>query len=183
MNSRLWFFVGASEGQFSISSNVALRGDPLPEASHLYVSQQPPNTLDASFSLKGTVSNERYTHREEKDELIRRQVGLGRSEARSGAFIALKKNDAWWALTQDERYAIFEKRSAHIKVGIIALPAVARRLHHCRDLGEDEPFDFLTWFDFLKNDEPIFDEVLGTLRATEEWEFVEREVELRVERS
>ena len=26
------------------------------------------------------------------------------------------------------------------------LPAIARRLHHCRDLGESEPFDFLTLF-------------------------------------
>ena len=28
------------------------------------------------------------------------------------------------------------------------LASVARRLHHCRDLGPDEPFDFLTWFEF-----------------------------------
>jgi hypothetical protein len=27
---------------------------------------------------------------------------------------------------------------------------VARRLHHCRDLGESEPFDFLTWFEYSR---------------------------------
>src|SRR2546428_7160638 len=30
------------------------------------------------------------------------------------------------------------------------LPAIARRLYHCRDLGE--PFDFLTWFEYAPAD-------------------------------
>jgi len=48
-------------------------------------------------------------------------------------------------LTQDERREIFEERSRHIATGLEYLPAVARRLHHSRDLGG--PFDFLTWFE------------------------------------
>ena len=60
------------------------------------------------------------------------------------------------------------------------LPAVARRLLHCRGLGE--PFDFLTWFEFTPADAGAFEELLGRLRATEEWRYVEREVELRLER-
>ena len=59
------------------------------------------------------------------------------------------------------------------------LPAIARRLHHCRDLSEAEPFDFLTWFEFAKKETAAFDELLSRLRATEEWKYVEREVEVR----
>ena len=83
-------------------------------------------------------------------------------------------------MTQDERRAIFEERSAHVAIGLRYLPAVARRLHHCRDLGE--PFDFLTWFDYSAEDEGRFDELLAHLRETEEWRYVEREIDLRVER-
>jgi hypothetical protein len=61
------------------------------------------------------------------------------------------------------------------------LPAIARRLHHSRDLGE--PFDFLTWFEFAPQDEPAFDDLLAALRATEEWNYVEREVDIRLERA
>jgi hypothetical protein len=48
---------------------------------------------------------------------------------------------------------------------------VTRRLHHCRDLGEHEPFDFLTWFEFAE------------LRASEEWKYVDREVVIRLARA
>ena len=63
-------------------------------------------------------------------------------------------------------------------IGVEALPAVARRLYHSRDLGED--FDFLTWFEFAPDDAPVFDRLLLALRATEEWRYVDREVELRL---
>jgi hypothetical protein len=63
------------------------------------------------------------------------------------------------------------------------LPAIARRLHHCRDLGTPEPFDFLTWFEFAPEAQSAFDELLAALRATEEWKYIDREVELRATRA
>lgn len=105
-----------------------------------------------------------------------------RPESLRGALIPTKKSQAWWDVPQDERRAIFEERSAHIAIGRRALPHVARRLHHCRDLEALEPFDFLTWFDFSPEDEPRFDELLAALRETEEWRYVEREVEFRLSR-
>ncbi|RLT43191.1 MAG: chlorite dismutase [Chloroflexi bacterium] len=92
----------------------------------------------------------------------------------------VSSHDATWALTQDERRAIFEDRSAHIARSMPHLPAIARRLHHGRDLGE--PFDFLTWFEFAPADAAAFEELLGQLRATEEWRYVDREVDVRVTR-
>ena len=96
------------------------------------------------------------------------------------ALLPIRKSAVWWALAQDERRAIFEEQSAHIALGLRALPAVARRLHHARDL--DEPFDFLTWFEYAPADAPRFDELLARLRATREWAFVDREIDIRLVR-
>ncbi len=57
---------------------------------------------------------------------------------------------------------------------------IARQLYHCRDLGE--PFDFLTWFEYAPDHAALFEDLVGMLRATEEWSYVEREVDVRVKR-
>lgn len=130
--------------------------------------------------LKGVRSHERYLERAERDQLLAIQEGLGRPASRRAALIPIRKTAAWWALAQDERRTIFEQRSRHIAIGSKYLPAIARRLYHARELGE--PFDFLTWFELAEADLGAFDELLGRLRETEEWSFVEREVELRLRR-
>jgi len=112
---------------------------------------------------------------------VRAQPPLARPDSTRAALIPVKKSAAWWALTQDERRAIFEERSAHIAIGLGYLPAIARRLHHGRDLGE--PFDFLTWFEFAPADVGRFDELVARLRATVEWKYVEREVDVRLSRT
>jgi len=45
-----------------------------------------------------------------------------------------------------------------------------------------EPFDFLTWFEYAPQDAGAFDELVGRLRATEEWAYVDREVDIRLTR-
>jgi hypothetical protein len=57
---------------------------------------------------------------------------------------------------------------------------IARRLYHGYDL--DEPFDFLTWFEYAPEDAGAFEELVGSLRGTEEWTYVEREVDMRLAR-
>jgi chlorite dismutase len=134
----------------------------------------------AAWVLRGVTSNERYLTRQEHDELVARQQPLGRAESTRAALIPIKKSAAWWELAQDERRRIFEDTSHHVASGLEYLPAVARRLHHGRDLGE--PFDFLTWFEFAPEDAAGFEELVQRLRATEEWRYVEREVDLRLAR-
>ena len=60
------------------------------------------------------------------------------------------------------------------------LPAVARRLSHSRELGE--PFDFLTWFEYAPEHAERFEELVKALRASDEWTYVEREVDIRLRR-
>ena len=67
----------------------------------------------------------------------------------------------WWELTQEERRRIFEDKSRHIADSLKYLPAIARQLYHCRDLGE--PFDFLTWFEFAPEHATEFEELVCML--------------------
>jgi hypothetical protein len=90
---------------------------------------------NSNWILRGLTSNVRYSNHHEVDEPKRRQQGLGRPEATRAALIPIRKNNAWWALSQDERRAIFEEQSHDIATGIEYLPAVARRLHHSRELA------------------------------------------------
>ena len=89
-----------------------------------------------------------------------------------------QKSAAWWELPQDERRAILDQQSEHIKTGMKYLPAIARRLYHSRDLGE--AIDFITWFEFAPEYEKDFNTLLVELRRTREWEFVEREIDVRL---
>ncbi len=135
---------------------------------------------DSSWVLQSFSSNIRYAKRDEISTLQAVQPGLNRSEAISAVLIPIKKSAQWWEMAQDERRAIFEEESHHTAVGLEYLPGVARRLLHCRDLGE--PFDFLTWFEFAPAHTTAFNELLQRMRSSKEWEYVEREVEVRLER-
>lgn len=181
--SRLFHFSAGATGPWRIARIHAARGAPLPGAERLAIANALPPGSGLQWTLRGITSNERYVERAERQQLVAAQEGLGRPAASHAALIPIRKSSAWWQLTQDERRTIFEQRSRHTAIGLRYLPAVARRLHHCRDLGEHEPFDFLTWFEFAPADAARFDELLAALRATPEWEFVEREVEVRLERA
>jgi hypothetical protein len=184
---RLFAFVAGSAGTWTVEQTRAVVGESLPAAARLGVAaagsaEEPRDVGAAIWRLRGIVSNERYVERVEKDALVARQEGLGRPACTRAALIPIRKSAAWWALTQDERREVFEAQSRHIAIGMRFLPAIARRLHHCRDLGPDEPFDFLTWFEYTPADAGAFEDLVGQLRASPEWRFVEREVDLRLTR-
>jgi len=184
-NQRLFSFIGGSVGAWSVVEIRPVRGPLLANVDRLEIVQgAAPATAahDGGWSLRGVTGNIRYTTRAEQGALARVQAGLGRSEATCAALIPIRKTSAWWDLPQDERRAIFEEQSRHTRIGLNYLPPVARRLHHCRDLSTAEPFDFLTWFEFAPEHERDFDDLLAELRATREWDFVEREVEVRLRR-
>jgi Chlorite dismutase len=185
VNPRLFSFVGGKAGGWSVVSMKKIVGEDLPVVDRVDIVSGAVAALPdgGKWILRGVTSNERYVTRKEKDQLLKKQAALGRKEATHMALIPIRKNEKWWALTQDERRAIFEEKSQHVTIGLKYLPAIARRLHHCRDLGESEPFDFITLFDFAKADAKAFDDMLAELRATEEWKFVEREVDIRLVRA
>ena len=175
-------FSGVAQGEWRVLRNLTVCGEGLVATTHVAVSEgHAALPRGAEWTLSGVISNLRYTTAVEKARLASLSAPLGRADATLAALIPIRKSPAWWELAQDERRKIFEDRSRHIAIGMESLPAVARRLHHCRDAGE--PFDFLTWFEFPAEAEAAFNRMVEQLRATEEWRYVVREIDIRLTRS
>jgi chlorite dismutase len=179
-------FVAGPTGAWRIDRMAPVIGDGLAAAARVDVldgvNARPDNPRfdHAAWMLRGVTSNVRYTNRTELNALRQRQEALARPTATRAALIPIRKTAAWWDLAQDERRAILEEQSQHIAVGLEYLPAIARRLHHSRDLGE--PFDFLTWFEYAPEQSDAFEELVRRLRTTREWDYVDREVDIRLSR-
>ena len=172
-------FTRGATGMWRVENIQAISGSPLAMVKRVAVFEGSQGRQeDGAWRLRGITSYERYVHRAEREQLVAFQPDLGRPEATHAALIPIRKSAAWWDLTQDERRAIFEEQSHHMGTGLKYLPAVARRLYHSRDLSE--PFDFLTWFEYAPTDAAVFNELVQALRQTEEWKYVEREVDIRL---
>ena len=183
LGDRLTFFTSGNSGQWRISSVSPVTGEGLSDnASHLALSHTPVAESTAPiWTLRGVSSNTRYVTAAERADLLAKQSGLNRPEATRAALIPIRKNAAWWALSQEERRDIFETQSHHTANSMPYLPAIARKLHHCHDIGE--PFDFLTWFEYAPEYADAFEKLVQTLRASKEWTYVDREVDIRLERA
>jgi len=176
-------FAGGASGFWRVQRIDAVIGESLPTTEWLTMleGEAARRPAEADWVLRGVTSNERYVNEGERAALTVRAPSLGRPEATRAALIPISKSERWWELTQEARREIFEERSRHIATSLQYLPAVARRLHHGRDLGE--PFDFLTWFEYAPAYAEAFEELVGKLRETEEWTYVAREVDVRLIRN
>ena len=180
MTNTIFDFIGGNSGKWKVTAMTTLKGESLENISYL---NKIPSTLmmqseSGIWSLKGVVSNLRYTEKEDKEKLIAIQEDLGRETATLAVFIPIRKSEEWWNLAQDERRKIMENKSKHTQIGMKYLPAIARKLFHSRDIGE--PFDFLTWFEYAPVDADAFEELVMLLRKTEEWKYVVREIDIRL---
>lgn len=183
MTNTIFDFIGDHSGEWEVTSMTAVKGNPIELVTH--ITKVPQNDLVQSetgiWSLKGVISNLRYTEKEDKDKLNAVQPDLGRSASTLAAFIPIRKSEAWWNLAQDERRKIMEDKSRHTHTGMKYLPAIARKLFHSRDLGG--VFDFLTWFEYAPADADAFEDLLDALRKTEEWNYVNREIDIRLKKA
>ena len=173
-------FIGGSEGAWQVVSCETVIGAPLETVQRVNIVNVPSTNLAerGTWVLQGFTSNVRYAERHEINQLRAKQENLNRPASSCAALIPIKKTAEWWALSQDERRKIFEEQSHHTEIGLAYLPEIARQLHHSRDLGE--PFDFLTWFEFAPEHTDLFDKLLVQLRSSKEWEYVEREIDIRL---
>jgi len=158
-------FIGGKQGTWQVIDVRGIVGPSLDLVEKVQVVNEAVTELpaDSSWVLQSFTSNIRYAMRQEVTTLRAIQPELNREEAISAVLIPIQKSARWWEMAQDERRAIFEEESHHTAVGLEYLPGVARRLLHCRDLGE--PFDFLTWFEFAPEHTQAFDELLVRMRA------------------
>lgn len=174
-------FDAGDHGEWAVERVIDVIGEGLPMAARLSMGPAAAVTARAVWCLRGFTSNIRYATGIELGQLAAATPPLGRPASTRAALIPIRKSDAWWALGQDERRAIMEERSGHVSRSLRHLPAVARKLFHSRDLGE--PFDFLTWFEYPPDYADAFEGLVADLRASEEWRYVDREVDVRLARA
>ena len=181
-SDNLFSYIGGSSGSWRITSMKTLSGPALRSATHVEIAHgtvnRPP--AGASWILSGVVKNTRFVTREERPVNTLRKYAANDREATCAALIPIRKSAAWWSLAQEEREGILEEQSRHFLSGLRFLPAIAKRFLYGRDLGE--PFDIVTWLEYAPCDEVVFNELAAALRLTEEREFVEREIDIRLVR-
>ena len=181
MTTNFFDFIGGASGEWELTQLKAVVGASLEEVTHLQILPSSPiPTKGEVWILKGFTSNVRYAERSDINQLRAIQADLGRPEATLAALIPIRKSADWWALAQDERRKIFETDSHHTATGLQYLPDIARKLYHCRDVGE--PFDFLTWFEYAPEHADAFEELVRKLRKSEEWKYVDWEVDIRLKK-
>lgn len=166
-------FVAGFEGLWLIEGMTAPVGEPLAPAARLSVlegteaealrSGHADRAANVRWVLRGVVAGQGEDARAD-------QLPLGRAEARCAVLVAVRMSPAWWGRAEEDRRAL----SANIEHG----PAISRRILRSRD--RDEPFDVLTWFEFAPEVQSEANEVMARLRDSEEWSYVEREVDIRV---
>lgn len=179
MPSNTFDFIGGNSGEWKVISSETVSGHPLEIVSHLSILLHLTTRENKGvWTLTGFTSNVRYAEKAEREKLLAVHSDLGRPSAICAALIPIRKTETWWTMAQDERRKIFESQSHHTETGLKYLPAIARKLYHCRDI--EQPFDFLTWFEYAPEDADKFEELVKSLRRTEEWKYVDREIDMRL---
>jgi hypothetical protein len=157
-------FVAGFEGLWLIEGMTAPVGEPLAPAARLSVVEGTSAAVaEGRGVLRGVVAGQGEDARAD-------QLPLGRAEARCATLLAVRMSPTWWERAEEDRRAL----SANIEHG----PAISRRIHRAR--SRDEPFDVLTWFEYAPEVQSEANQVMARLRDSEEWTFVEREVDIRV---
>jgi hypothetical protein len=139
------------------------------------------------LSLDGASRNPRYSspemvHYSNKGAPPRRSGRL----TRNAIVVPIRKTAAWWRKSALERHSYFYPHVDHtsatpVKGHALAaekgIPSLFRRVYHNPD-GYERPgeYDFVTYFECEDESMPIFDQVLTSLRDTQqnpEWRYVE----------
>jgi hypothetical protein len=134
--------------------------------------------VDFRWLLRGVTSHQRFANTSKESCQMLPLPQLGRLGATCAAFIPLKKKQAWWELSEQEKLEIYSGDPLKTASSLRNFQGIANQLHHSRDLGE--PFDFLAWFEYKPEEAGAFEEMVACLRASEEWRYVEREVDVRL---
>lgn len=173
----IYTYLGGTTGEWEVTGFAACRGEPLARISHLQVVHGPLRRVPAgtAWVLSGLVRRTRYVALEEPRRQARDRIG-----ATCAALISIRRARCWWDLVPQERSEIQTNRwtaPAHLRL----LSTIIHRWQHPRDLSSQ--FDVVTWFEYESHDAPAFDELLAEWRASAEWKYVDREVDLRLTRS
>ena len=175
-------YIGGNSGTWRITNAVTHSGEALKPATHVEIVNGRLTRLPAksAWALRAVVSTTRYITREEPRHSESLRSAWQNTDSSSAALLLGRKSAAWRSLDQVQRREMLEARSKQIATRLRFLPAIARRLCFRRDLGD--PFDFVVWFEFCARDTAVFDDLVAAMRSSEEWLYVEREIDIRLTR-
>ena len=139
------------------------------------------------LTLEGAFRNPRYSspemvHYSNKGAPTRRSGRL----SRNAIVMPMRKTPDWWQKSTLERHAYFYPHVDHASAAPVkghalaaekGIPSLFRRVYHNPD-GYERPgeFDFVTYFECDDEALPVFDQVMTSLRDSQqnpEWRFVE----------
>jgi len=176
----LFHYIGGTSGAWRVTSIVTHSGIALPYATHVEIANGDLGRTPAgtAWVLHGVARNTRFVTREEP----RRSSGdvpqphfFGEACA---ALILVQKSPAWWNLALCDQREILESPSEKARRRINILPSIMRLMQQRNEVRE--PFDFVTWFEYTKQDASIFDDLAGAMRSSEEWKYVDREIVIKL---
>ncbi|HEU0122088.1 MAG TPA: chlorite dismutase family protein [Bryobacteraceae bacterium] len=171
-------------GRYRVDTVHILRGPaPAPPSSRSFlfrIEAPEPLSLPSAVQLGGTAGAAQYTDPAAPTAAAN---GLGPLPAPCRAvLIPLRKSKSWWDLDASSRRAYFHASPTHPNHTDVAAPYIKqihRRLFHAR--GTTPDYDFLTYFEFLPQDESAFRKLLAALRDVRrnpEWNYIDREWEI-----
>jgi len=142
--------------------------------------------LPGAVSYFGTAQHLSYTGAALRRELTSRSRGPllpspPPSEDTVAVVIPIRKTQAWWDLSQDERQAHFRSDERHTAIGLRYADRIFRTLYHSRYLGLPTAYDFITYFEFSRAQAADFRRLLAELRdpnKNPEWTYVDLEHEI-----
>lgn len=136
--------------------------------------------------FEGMTQHLQYTDDTQLQELNRRSISeLEPSNHTTAVLIPIGKSEDWWKLAQDQRQAHFQKTGiseGHTAIGLKYVDRIFRKLYHSRCLNAVLSYDFLTYFEFEDVYEKDFMTLLAELRDTKEWNLVNFELEIWMEK-
>lgn len=179
-DTSMMHYVGGSTGSWRVDQIKTFSGPELASVTHLEIVGGHMDRVPqgATWVLPGVVSSTRYIAREEPRRLEPSNAFTSEARTPSAALVLIRKSEEWWNLAGETRQDIIEARSRQIDARLRRRQPFARRLTLQRDASH--AFDFLTWFEFDAKDATLIDELSRAIRATDEWNYVEREIEIRL---
>ncbi len=176
-----WFFDDEqTEGAtFQLRAQRTVIGDAPPPPHARVARVQSATPLEAPRArLRGVAQHHQYTDAAQKRDLESvSHAELAPGPSTVAVLIPMRKNDAWWALSQDQRNAHFAGQG-HTAIGRRYADRIYRKLYHSRYLEHGSGCDFLTYFEFDEGHTSDFRALLDELRATAEWAYVDLEYEI-----
>jgi len=156
----------------------AVAGAETPEAGWLMTRIQSESRVETVLPLvyQGGTQDLRYTSPAQKASLAHAHGEF--SGGATAVIIPIRKSEEWWALPEERRRAHFRDGAGHTHTGAPYVDRVYRKLFHSRGMGL--PYDFVTYFEFAREDADYFRELLAGLRDPQrnpEWRYVEWECE------